>query len=118
MASSIRLAVGALPPDTCGAILMVCDQPAVTPAHLRTLAASPRTTASAYASRRGVPAFFPASALPELLTLTGDAGARAILQNAATIPLPHGDLDIDTPADLTVAVETLSSPQTGPKSSI
>jgi CTP:molybdopterin cytidylyltransferase MocA len=82
---------------------MTCDQPAVTPDHLRALAISGETTASAYAGRRGVPAYFPASAFAALAQLTGDAGARDLLRDARTIPLPLGELDIDTPEALAEA---------------
>jgi len=60
------------------------------------------TVASAYADRRGIPAIFPSTLFTELKQLTGDKGARDILQahDLLTIPLQNGDLDIDTPADL------------------
>ncbi len=37
------------------------------------------------------------------MTLHGDAGARELLREAASIELPYGDLDIDTVDDLQVA---------------
>ena len=83
-----------------GVILMTCDQPAVTPDHLRALASSTEPTASSYAARRGVPAWFPRASFPDLLNLTGDHGARDLLKHAPTIELPGGELDIDTAADL------------------
>jgi molybdenum cofactor cytidylyltransferase len=89
--------------DVAGVVLMTCDQPAVTADHLRALAVSGAITASAYAGRRGVPAYFPASSFPQLLQLTGDTGARALLRDAPTIDLPHGELDIDTADDLAQA---------------
>ena len=57
MASSIRLGIGSLAPGTTAALLMTCDQPAVTAAHLRRLAleAPEEPVASAYSERRGVP---------------------------------------------------------------
>ncbi len=105
MASSIRLGV-----ETCrliakpeGILLLTCDQPAVTAQHLQTLASAVQVTASEYAGRKGVPAYFPAAELVALLTLTGDAGARDLLRAVPSITLPHGELDIDTPADLAQA---------------
>ncbi len=53
----------------------------------------------------GVPARFPASALPELATLAGDRGAKALLErrrSAGGLPLvafPGGRLDVDSEAD-------------------
>lgn len=102
MASSIRAGLGALASAhrLSGILLMTCDQPAVTADHLRMLASTGTVTASLYASRRGVPAYFPVSTLPDLAKLTGDSGARTLLASAQAIPLRGGELDIDTPADL------------------
>jgi molybdenum cofactor cytidylyltransferase len=102
MASSIRAGIAALRHEVHGAILMTCDQPAVTAEHLRQLAGGDRM-ASQYAGRRGVPAYFPASDFKELLLLTGDAGARTLLANASTIELPGGHLDVDTEESLKAA---------------
>ena len=79
---------------------MTCDQPAVTADHLCALASSTEPTASSYANRQGVPAWFPRASFPDLLQLTGDSGARDLLKQARTIDLPGGDLDIDTADDL------------------
>lgn len=87
-----------------GVILMVCDQPAVTSEHLRALARAGETTASRYAGRNGVPAFIAAEALSALAALRGDSGARALLQRAAALDLPGGELDIDTDEDLAAAM--------------
>jgi CTP:molybdopterin cytidylyltransferase MocA len=83
-----------------GVVLMTCDQPAVTAEHLRALMAGDEVTGSAYAGRRGVPAYFPASSFAELMELQGDAGARELLRAAATVELAGGELDVDTAADL------------------
>ncbi len=79
---------------------MACDQPAATAEHLRALSAGGRLTASSYAGRRGVPAYFPTTAFADLMELTGDAGARELLKTADTVVLPHGEVDVDTEADL------------------
>lgn len=99
MASSIRIGVAAVH-GADGVVLMTCDQPAVTAGHLRKLTATGEITASAYAGRRGVPAYFPAAAFPALMRLTGDAGARELLRDAATVDLAGGELDVDTAVDL------------------
>jgi CTP:molybdopterin cytidylyltransferase MocA len=104
MASSIRAGIG-LVTAADGAILMTCDQPAVTAEHLRKLMAPGELTASGYAGRRGVPAYFPTQNFPALLRLTGDAGAREMLRNAASIELPLGEMDVDTPEELAGARE-------------
>ena len=81
MASSIRVGVGALTEDgtregaTSGgsvdaAIILGCDQPAVTAAHLRGLMGG-GVVASSYAGRRGMPACFPADAFGEVADFMG-----------------------------------------------
>jgi molybdenum cofactor cytidylyltransferase len=102
MASSIRLGVrAAIEAAAVGAVVLACDQVAVTPEHLRTLIqAETEVRASSYAGRTGIPAYFPNSLFEQLLQLAGDMGARDLLRHAAAVPLIHGELDIDTPADL------------------
>jgi molybdenum cofactor cytidylyltransferase len=106
MASSIRLGVGVartLAPELEGLIILACDQPAVTSQHLRSILSGTTVTASGYGGRSGVPAYFPAASLEELMNLLGDAGARELLRTASTIELSHGDLDVDTQDDLQLA---------------
>jgi molybdenum cofactor cytidylyltransferase len=109
MASSLVTGLDAA--GDCDAVVVtICDQPAVTGAHLRALVLAWRKTrrsivASTYADTLGVPALFAASHFSELRELSGDRGAGAILARHASsvhaIPLAGGELDIDTPADLT-----------------
>ena len=109
MASSIRAGLQALgreAPCVAGAVILACDQPAVTSDHLRRLAqGGSQVIASTYAGRKGVPAYFPSSSFPALLALHGDVGARELLKSAGTLHLPHGDLDVDTADDLRRARE-------------
>lgn len=108
MASSIRLGVrslGLVANQVAGVVLMTCDMPAVTAAHLRALMASGERTASYYAGRSGVPAYFPAGAFGELMELQGDAGARELLRAARGVDLAGGELDVDTAEDLARARE-------------
>jgi CTP:molybdopterin cytidylyltransferase MocA len=109
MASSLVVALDAA--GDCDAIVItVCDQPAVTAAHLRALVAAWRSAgssivASSYSGTRGVPALFAAKHFAELRQLHGDRGAGPLLASHADsvylIPLPGGEVDIDIPADLT-----------------
>jgi CTP:molybdopterin cytidylyltransferase MocA len=110
MASSIRVGVrtlGAVASEADGVVLMTCDQSAVTAAHLRALMetgeAGGNAVASAYAGRRGVPAYLPAAVFSQLLELRGDAGARELLVQAHCVQLAGGELDIDTAEDLAEA---------------
>jgi molybdenum cofactor cytidylyltransferase len=108
MASSIRLGVGALKfaaKDAEGVVLMTCDQPAVTAKHLSQLTSRAEVTASRYAGRNGIPAFFPKNHFDSLMVLTGDKGARELLVTARSVDLSGGDLDVDTAEDLAQARE-------------
>jgi molybdenum cofactor cytidylyltransferase len=110
MASSIRAGVRAAQ-EAEGIVVLACDQPAVTAEHLRLLAhGSDQVVASAYAGRKGVPAYFPARAFGELLELRGDIGARKLLQGARSVELKGGELDVDTVEDLEQAVRLYSRP--------
>jgi molybdenum cofactor cytidylyltransferase len=99
MGASVRVGVGALR-DVDGCVLMTCDMPSVTVAHLRALSASGEVTGSTYAGRRGVPAYFPASSFKDLMKLRGDAGAKDLLRSARCVVLAGGELDVDTIEDL------------------
>lgn len=105
MASSIVEGVSALDVSVEGCVMTTCDMPAVSSEHLRRLAASSEITASAYAGRNGVPAYFPRAVFPRLAALSGDTGARDLLRECPAIPLEGGELDIDTPQDLERAIE-------------
>lgn len=112
MASSIRAGVRAIKEQhssSSGALLMVCDQPAVNSEHLGQMMGAFRRNpagviASVYAGKRGIPAIFPAVAYADLLDLRGDRGARELLSEEGRfvieVPLEGGELDIDLPEDL------------------
>jgi molybdenum cofactor cytidylyltransferase len=95
-------------PETDGVIIMMSDQPFVTSALLHDLINAQHQTAKpmvacSYNNTIGVPALFYKTIFPQLLHLSGDAGARKILQqqmpNVATVSFAKGDVDIDTPED-------------------
>jgi molybdenum cofactor cytidylyltransferase len=111
IASSVRRAVSALDPACDGALLVVCDQPGLTAAHLDALIegcrrAPGRAGASAYGGSVGVPALFPRAFFAELLLLEGDRGAQRVLlahrEDLVALPWPDGEIDVDTPEDLPV----------------
>ncbi|MEQ1676668.1 MAG: nucleotidyltransferase family protein [Chitinophagaceae bacterium] len=111
MASSIRCGINELQkinPATDAAILMVCDQPYVSASLLNDLILAHNKTnkpivTSSYDNTTGPPALFHKSIFQELLQLTGDTGARSIVQkhinDVATVSFPKGSIDIDTAAD-------------------
>jgi molybdenum cofactor cytidylyltransferase len=102
IASSIRLGVEACDDDV---LLVLCDQPRITAAHLRALAeAGAPIAATAYVGIAGVPAFFAQPFRDELLALRGDSGARRVIDAhrdvVAAIAFEEAAVDIDTEADL------------------
>jgi molybdenum cofactor cytidylyltransferase len=107
MASSIQAGLAAVAPAQPRAVLiMLTDQPLVTPELLRQLVARQRQTqapivAAAYGDTLGVPAVFTRTLLPELLHLQGQQGAvRLIASHGAAVgqvAFPAGLLDVDTP---------------------
>jgi molybdenum cofactor cytidylyltransferase len=111
MSSSIRCGINTLfeiDPGCDAVILMVCDQPFVTASLLNELVARQKETGklivtSSYGTAIGPPALFHKRIFPELLKLTGDAGARSVVQQhtgeMATVLFPQGAIDIDTAAD-------------------
>ena len=84
MGASLRRAAAELPADCAGAFVFLGDMPRVPHAVLGQLAAAVQAGAPAaapvFAGQRGHPALIGAALLPELATLHGDAGARAILK--------------------------------------
>jgi len=106
MASSIAL--GAAAAERIGAddlLVLTCDQVTVTREHLQRLMGSPHrehVVASYYWERKGIPALFRDFAFNALQELSGDTGARDLLQDDAvfTVPLSGGEFDVDTPEDL------------------
>ncbi|HZY62534.1 MAG TPA: nucleotidyltransferase family protein [Edaphobacter sp.] len=112
MASSLRLGVEtcrALAREAEGIVVMTCDQPAVTAAHLRQLMSTDSIVASRYSGRNGVPAFFPVREFDALMKLQGDAGARELIASADAVDLEGGEVDIDTAADLEQAQRWVAS---------
>ena len=107
MASSIRAGLAAVEAAGPAAVLiMLSDQPLVTPQLLRLLLARQQATgapvvAAAYGGTAGVPAVFDRTMLPALARLTGAQGANRFIANLGTavlhVPFPEGVLDVDTP---------------------
>jgi molybdenum cofactor cytidylyltransferase len=115
MGASLRAAAQAFPTDATGAFVFLGDMPAIDPATATRLAAAFKSPndliAPTYLGRRGHPVLFGATWFPALRALTGDEGARALLESAgarlARIPVedPGIHLDVDRPEDLARAVE-------------
>jgi CTP:molybdopterin cytidylyltransferase MocA len=105
IAASIRVATGWARAHQLDALLLaVCDQPRLTPEHVRALVAAHErqglAVASGYAGTRGIPAILGAEWYSRLEALAGDRGAAALLRNDASVVVidwPEGALDVDTP---------------------
>jgi molybdenum cofactor cytidylyltransferase len=112
MGSSLRRGVAVLEklePRSPDALVLVCDQTALSGQLLRELRRAHTLglrsiTASRYAGRAGVPAIFSAQHFPELLQLEGDRGARGIIErhgdDVTIIEFEDGVKDLDTPEQL------------------
>ncbi len=110
MAASLIAGLAALTAEA-PLLLLLADLPEITGADLTHFLQDWRTTpdlilrATAQDGTPGHPVGFPAWAKPALATLTGDAGARAVLQHYRSrtrlLPLPgqHATTDLDTPED-------------------
>lgn len=112
MAASIRAGVTMLQQfsrSLDAALIALCDQPAFSADTIAQLLDAQRATgrsivAARYAGRQGAPALFLREHFPTLVSLTGEEGARALLNEnpdrVAAVDLPALALDLDTPADL------------------
>ena len=103
-ASSIACGVLALGPAISAVLIALGDQPAlpseVIPRLLQTFHETGKTVvAPVYRGVQGNPVFFAAAVLPELRSLTGDRGARSVVEkDPARVALVSFDLAM--PADL------------------
>lgn len=109
MASSIRVGVAALPDGVEWVVILLGDQPEVTPEVvnrvLEARGAGRPMVAPVYRGRQGNPVAFHASVFPELEALTGDEGGRPLLERdpgrvtrlELDLPMPR---DVDTREDL------------------
>ena len=118
MASSLTLGIRHLPADVDAVVVMLADMPYVNAAHLDRLMAAHAAAAAqgtqaaqaaiivpTHAGQRGNPLLWPRRFFPQMLTLSGDQGARTLLQrHAAAIVNVEFDTpailqDVDTPED-------------------
>ncbi len=88
MGRSLAAGLMHLDPACTGALVVLCDQPALTAQHLARLveaweAAPASAAASGYAGTVGVPAVLPRAWFPKLMAARGDQGARDLLSEHA-----------------------------------
>lgn len=111
IASSIRAGIASVDASHAGALVMLADMPLVAPRHLAPmLEAFAPTKRDAIAvpyfgDRRGNPVLWGRDHFSELMTVTGDVGARGLLQRRADcivrVDMPDDAVlvDFDTPQD-------------------
>jgi molybdenum cofactor cytidylyltransferase len=108
-ASSVRAGIEAVPAEATAALIALGDQPALSLdviSQLRQAIGGPGKSIAAprYADGLGNPVLFAAAVFPELLTLSGDRGARSVVEKdvarlvlvEVAAPMPG---DLDTPED-------------------
>lgn len=90
-------------------LILLADQPLISTEHLSNLMASwsgadDEIVASAFGEVTGPPILFPRTAFADLIELTGDTGAKSLLDSAKfsvrSIDFPPAAMDVDTPEDL------------------
>ena len=118
MAASIRAGVTTLRQFSRAldaALIALCDQPAFSADTIAQLVATQRASgrsivAARYGGRHGAPALFLREHFPTLTALTGEEGARALLNGepgqVAPVDLPELALDLDTPEDFAAAAKS------------
>ena len=109
LSGSIRLAVRAVAHAADALLIVFADQPLVTARHVEALIAAwsgaeNEIVATAFSGTVGPPVLFPRGAFEALGALSGDTGAKPLLQDprfdVRTVPFEDAAIDIDTPADL------------------
>lgn len=110
MGASLRTAAAALPADASGVFVLLGDMPRIPAGVFAPLIEAVRAGAPAAAAtfqgQRGHPALIGAGLIPQLLTLQGDAGARAVLKDLgarlALVEAPDDGVlfDVDERGDL------------------
>jgi molybdenum cofactor cytidylyltransferase len=115
LASSLKVGLATLPEDIDGVMILLADMPFIQPGHINELIAefNPANERDIVApirqGRLGNPIIWAARYLPAMMKLSGDRGARPLLDEfAANVwEVPMGDdaifLDVDTPQALAEA---------------
>ncbi len=111
MGTSLRMGLSAINPEAVAALVVLADQPFVRPDTIDHLIEQsrrqrPEIAIPMYRGFRGNPVLLDRSVFPELMSLTGDIGCRAIFgshtDNLLKVPVEDIGvlLDVDTRADL------------------
>ena len=103
-AGSLRAGIAALPAAVDAVLIALGDQPSLAPSIIPALLAARRTSpklivAPRYRDGQGNPVLFKREIFPELLRLTGDQGARPIIQKEPA-RVEWVELDLPMPPDV------------------
>ncbi len=98
-----------------GIILLLSDQPFINPSHLFNLVKNHKETGKSivteFKDKEGPPTLFDKSLFNEIMNLTGDQGAKKILQNNSDqllkLRFEKAAIDIDTAEDYDIALNEL-----------
>ena len=110
LGTSISLAVRCVAHAASAILLLLADQPLITPQHLASLCdawsgADDEIIATAFAGTSGPPVLFPRATFAELARLEGDQGAQHLLRDdryqTRTVIFEPAATDVDTQDDLT-----------------
>jgi molybdenum cofactor cytidylyltransferase len=110
MGTSLEAGIRRLPQQAAAALVLLCDQPDVDARALarlleRAFLRPSCVVASRYRGRNGVPAILPRATFRQLRRLTGDRGARDLLNathgrtRIIALDMPEAARDIDTAGD-------------------
>lgn len=109
LASSLQAAAALLSQQALPVLVLGCDQPALTVAHLQKLLSHPRptdgVTVTDYGDAVGLPALVPAALFQQAGQLPADQGLKALWQQRASQKMlaPELEFDLDTEADVVSA---------------
>ena len=108
LSSSIRKSITAMPKEVGGVIFLQADQPQISQVLIKSLVETHQETLSPIVApeidgQRGNPVLFDSKTFPDLLSLTGDTGGRALFSHYQVRRViwhdPNLLMDIDTPED-------------------
>lgn len=106
MSASLRAGVQAVGDDATGVVILLGDQPFITPAHVRAIVSRAATTperiiATQAQGRPSTPVYFPRALFGDLVGVGGDEGGRSVIARhrdlLQTVALENEDeaLDVD-----------------------
>ncbi len=116
--SSLGVGVSACRDDADAIVIMLADQPLITTGALEELVGGwtgdeNHIVVSDYGGSQGPPVLFGNGAFDHLCSLTGDSGAKKVIQSGqfdvSSVAIGPLGFDVDTPQDLETAAQLLSA---------